>query len=157
MCKKSCFRVIVALLVLAIGIVSVQAADYVKVSTSDGNATFFSLDEKPTVSFTAKHLVLTTSTVEIEYPIADYRSFEFVAQTVGVNDVADKVVFSVGNSLTGKGLPAGSEVSLYSSAGNMVGRAVVSESGCVEIPLHGQTGVFIVKSVSKTFKFIKKS
>ena len=57
---------------------------------------------------------------------------------------ATMLSFPLGNSLKGEGLKAGSQVAVYTINGQLVGRSTVSQSGTVEIPLDGQTGVFVV-------------
>lgn len=155
MFNKKFFRVIAILLFSAAGSMNMQASDYVRVSTGDGEAAFFSLDEKPTVSFSAGHLVMTTSTTVVEYPVNEYRSFEIVPRPTDVTDFS-AAVFSVGNTVAATGLPAGSELVVCSVTGELVGRVVADVTGHAEIPMSGRTGVFVVKSKSKTFKFIRK-
>ena len=138
--------------------VPVFAGNYVKVSSESGEATYFALSQKPVVTFTADYLVLTTDEQTVQYPISSYRSFEFADQPTGINSATaeSSAVFSVGSSLKAEGLAAGSVVTVYGVNGQVVGSARASESGSVDIPLHGKTGVFEVKSTSRTFKFIKK-
>ena len=147
-----------ALLVFSAGI-PVGATDYVKVSSANGEATYFALSEKPVVTFAADKLVLTTAKQTVEYPLTEFRSFEFTNQTTAIASTKEKAtgaVFSFGTSLKGEGLPAGSRVIVYAIGGQVVGSGIVSETGTVDIPLGGKTGAFIVKSSSKTFKFIMK-
>jgi hypothetical protein len=47
-------------------------------------------------------------------------------------------------------------VSIFNVSGQLVVSATVNADGSVDLPLNGQTGVFIVKSTSRTFKFIQK-
>ena len=58
--------------------------------------------------------------------------------------------------LKGQGLQPGSRVSVYAVSGQAVASAVVDANGAVEIALDGQTGVFIVKTLTKSFKLIRK-
>ena len=91
--------------------------------------------------------------------MTDFRAFAFADDPAGIGTLdaeSNNAVFSFGNSLKGEGLKAGSQVAVYTINGQLVGRSTVSQSGTVEIPLDGQTGVFVVKSLSKTFKFIRK-
>ena len=156
--KKLFFTLAVTLLASMTSF-SVSAANYVKVSDKDGKDTYFALSEKPTVTFTSTAMVLTAGSQTIEYPLTDFRAFAFADQPTGIGTLdaeSNNAVFSFGNSLKGEGLKAGSQVAVYTINGQLVGRATVSQNGSVEIPLDGQTGVFVVKSLSKTFKFIRK-
>jgi len=136
--KKLFFTLAVTLLA-SMSTLSASAADYVKVSDKDGKDTYFALSEKPTVTFTSTAMVLTAGSQRIEYPLTDFRAFAFANQPTGIGT-----------------LDVESNNAVFSFNGQLVGRATVSQSGTVEIPLDGQTGVFVVKSLSKTFKFIRK-
>ena len=156
---KTLFLTLAVMLLASMTSVSVSAANHVKVSDKDGNNTYFALSEKPTVTFTSTAMVLTAGSQTIEYPLTDFRAFAFEDQPTSIeslNAEGNNAVFSFGNSLKGEGLKAGSQVAVYTINGQLVGRSTVSQSGTVEIPLDGQTGIFVVKSLSKTFKFIRK-
>ena len=156
---KNLFLTLAVTLLASMTSISVSAANHVKVSDKDGNNTYFALSDKPTVTFTSTAMVLTAGSQTIEYPLTDFRAFAFANQPTGIGTLdaeGNSAVFSFGNSLKGEGLKAGSQVAVYTINGQLVGRATVSQSGSVEIPLDGQTGVFVVKSLSKTFKFIRK-
>lgn len=156
---KTLFLSLAVTLLASMSTLSASAADYVKVSDKDGKDTYFALSEKPTVTFTSDHLILTAGSQRVEYPLTDFRAFAFANQPTGIGslDVEDNnAVFTFGNSLKGEGLKAGSQVTVHAINGQLVGSGIVSPNGSVEIPLNGQTGVFVVKSLSKTFKFIRK-
>ena len=156
---KTLFLSLAVTLLASMSTLSASAADYVKVSDKDGKDTYFALSEKPTVTFTSTAMILTAGSQTVEYPLTDFRAFAFANQSTGIGTLdaeGNSAVFSFGNSLKGEGLKAGSQVAVYTINGQLVGRATVSQNGSVEIPLDGQTGVFVVKSLSKTFKFIRK-
>lgn len=156
---KNLFLTLAVTLLASMTSISVSAAKHVKVSDKDGNNTYFALSEKPTVTFTSTTMVLTAGSQTVEYPLTDFRAFAFEDDPLSIeslNGEGNNAVFSFGNSLKGEGLKAGSQVAVYTINGQLVGRSTVSQSGTVEIPLDGQTGVFVVKSLSKTFKFIRK-
>lgn len=157
---KTLFLSLAVTLLASMSTLSASAADYVKVSDKDGKDTYFALSEKPTVTFTSTAMVLTAGSQTVEYPLTDFRAFAFAdPSSAGIgtlDEEGNNAVFSFGNSLKGEGLKAGSQVAVYTINGQLVGRSTVSQNGSVEIPLDGQTGVFVVKSLSKTFKFIRK-
>lgn len=156
---KTLFLTLAVMLLASMTSISVSAANRVIVSDKDGNNTYFALSDKPTVTFTSTAMVLTAGSQRIEYPLTDFRAFAFADQPTGIGTLdaeSNNAVFSFGNSLKGEGLKVGSQVAVYTINGQLVGRATVSQNGSVEIPLDGQTGVFVVKSLSKTFKFIRK-
>ena len=135
---------------------SASAADYVKVSDKDGKDTYFCSVWETYCYFHFQPLWFwLLGAKQYEYPLTDFRAFAFANQPTGIGTLdveSNNAVFSFGNSLKGEGLKAGSQVAVYTINGQLVGRATVSQSGSVEIPLDGQTGVFVVKSLSKTFK-----
>ena len=98
------------------GAVSASAADYVKVTDKEGKATTFALTDKPMVTFTSDHLVLTAGSKTVEYPLTDFLSFTFTDQPTGINTVGaeqSNAVFSFTNfSVRGEGLKAGTRVSV---------------------------------------------
>ena len=135
------------------------AIDHVKVVDANGAATYFKLAEKPVVSFSATSLVLTTTQGTVEYPIADYRSFEFADPTDGINPAETTFgtpIFSFGETLSGEQLQPGTPVVVYESTGRIVGKQNADAQGRVAISLGNTAGIFIVKTPTKSFKFIKK-
>ncbi len=157
---KSIFRTIVLASLAMTVSVSALAAGYVKVSGKDGKATCFALSEKPEVTFSGNDLVLKTERETVNYPLSDVLTFEFTDETTGIGAATQaakgNAVFRFGSSIKGEGLQPGSRVDVYAVNGQTVGTAIVTANGSVEISLNGQSGVFIVKSLNKTFKFIKK-
>lgn len=158
---KSKFYALALALACSMTVFTANAADWLTVTDAQGNKTSFALSTSPKVTFTSENLVLTAGDQTVEYPLADYSKFEFTDdnQTTGIKTVdntGSNAVFSFGESVHGEGLKAGSRVSVYSVGGQMVGSATVSANGSVDIPLNGGNGVFIVRSASKSFKFIKK-
>ena len=155
--KRTFLRAFATVVLLATANLVAFAADYVKVSDSDGKATFFALSEKPVVTFNSTSLVLTTTSQVVEYPLVSYRSFEFVNESAGVESTnVETAKFSFGNTLKGEGLPPGSKLAVFSIDGKLLASTVVANNGTAEIEISSFAGVLIVKSSSKTFKFIKK-
>lgn len=135
------------------------AEAYVKVTGADGKAVTFRVEDHPKVSFTAEALVITTDAATVDYPLSDYRRFEFSDEATAVASVESSVkepTFTIGNSLTAEGLEPGSQVIVYSAGGQLIGSAKADLSGNASVSLQGLNGVGIVKTQAKTFKFIKK-
>lgn len=159
--KTKLLSIAIALLCSATALTA-QAANYVTVADANGAKVSFEVSAKPTVTFTATDLVITAGEQTVEYPLTDYRSFTFTDDnqtTTGIGSVDNtgtNAVFTIGDNVHGEGLKAGSRVAVYSANGQLVGQATVSSNGSVDISLNGGNGVYIVKSASKTFKFIKK-
>lgn len=158
---RTTIRALVFTLALSFGSAWAMAASHVKVSGKTGESTFFALNDKPTVTFTANKLVITAGNKTVEYSLNEFRSFEFAdPSSTGIGTASSpnesEAVFSFGQSVHGEGLQPGSRVSIFNVSGQLVVSATVNADGSVDLPLNGQTGVFIVKSTSRTFKFIQK-
>ncbi len=146
---------------LAMGLTSASAAEYLTVSDANGNKTSFALSEKPTVTFSSENIILTAGDQTVEYPLTEYRSFTFTNdnETTAIGQVetaaGSNAVFSFANGIHGEGLEAGSRVVVYNLGGQTVGSAKVSADGSLDIQLDA-AGVYVVKTSAKSFKFIKK-
>ena len=158
---RTTIRALVCAIALSFGSAWALAASHVKVSGKTGESTYFKLSDKPTVTFTTNKLVIKAGSQTVEYPLTEFRSFEFADPST--NDIGalpsqneSQAVFSFGEDVRGEGLQPGSRVSIFNVSGQLVVSATVNADGAVSLPLNGQTGVFIVKSTSRTFKFIKK-
>ena len=137
---RTTIRALVLASALFFGSAWAIAANHVKVSGKTGESTFFALADKP---------------------LNEFRSFEFAdPSSTGISTAPSpnesQAVFSFGQSVHGEGLQPGSRVSIFNVSGQLVVSATVNADGSVDLPLNGQTGVFIVKSTSRTFKFIQK-
>lgn len=160
MIRKRILSLAVMLVVSAFAL-TLQAANYLTVTDSKGEKVSFALSVKPTITFTAENLVLTAGDQTIEYPLTEYRSFTFTDNdaTTGIEKTvapAGHPVFTFGDNLHAEGLPVGSRLSVYTVSGQLVGNAVVSSNGAADISLSNINGVLLVKSATKSFKFIKK-
>ena len=158
---RTTIRALVCAIALSFGSAWALAASHVKVSGKTGESTYFKLSDKPTVTFTTNKLVIKAGSQTVEYPLTEFRSFEFAdPSTNGIGAVPSQnesqAVFSFGEDVRGEGLQPGSRVSIFNVSGQLVVSATVNADGAVSLPLNGQTGVCIVKSTSRTFKFIKK-
>lgn len=158
---RTTIRALVCAIALSFGSAWALAASHVKVSGKTGESTYFKLSDKPTVTFTTNKLVIKAGSQTVEYPLTEFRSFEFAdPSTNGIGAVPsqneNQAVFSFDEDVRGEGLQPGSRVSIFNVSGQLVVSATVNADGVVSLPLNGQTGVFIVKSTSRTFKFIKK-
>ena len=134
---RTTIRALVLASALFFGSAWAIAANHVKVSGKSGESTFFALADKPTVTFTTNKLVITAGKQTVEYPLNEFRSFEFA-------DPSSTGIDTAPSSTDGQ------------AVFSFVVSATVNTDGSVDLPLNGQTGVFIVKSTSRTFKFIQK-
>lgn len=155
--KQTSVRLAMAVLAFT-ATLTAGAEAYVKVTGADGKAVTFRVEDHPKVSFTEEALVITTDEATVDYPLSDYRRFEFSDEATAVSSVESvrNPTFAIGSSLTADGLEPGSLVSVYSAGGQLIGSAKADLSGHASVSLQGLDGVGIVKTTAKTFKFIKK-
>ena len=95
----------------------------------------------------------------MNFPLTEGLTFEIITESTVIQtapNASRDVRFTLDNSVKGEGLQPGSTVAVYRIDGQTVGTATVNSNGSVEIPLNGLRGIFIVKSSTKSFKFIKK-
>jgi hypothetical protein len=138
-----------------------EAANYLTVTDADGSKTSFVLTQKPVVSFTTSSLRLVAGNDTIDYPLSQYRSFALTDdnETTAVNTIKAATsghVFTLGETLQAKGLEPYSTVAIYTISGQQVRQAKAGADGAVSIPLNGLKGVMVVKTSTKSFKFIKR-
>ena len=123
--------------------------------------TLATLTQKPVVSFTTSSLRLVAGNDTIDYPLSQYRSFALTDdnETTAVNTIKAATsghVFTLGETLQAKGLEPYSTVAIYTISGQQVRQAKAGADGAVSIPLNGLKGVMVVKTSTKSFKFIKR-
>ena len=104
---RTTIRALVCAIALSFGSAWALAASHVKVSGKTGESTFFALNDKPTVTFTANKLVITAGNKTVEYPLNEFRSFEFAdPSSTGIGTAPSpnesEAVFSFGNRFTAK-------------------------------------------------------
>lgn len=160
MMRKRIFSLAVMMVISALAF-TLHAASYVTVTDSQGGKVSFALASKPTVTFTADSMVITASEQTVQYPLTEYRSFTFTDEDVTTSiqkaqALEGHPVFTLGDDVHAEGLPAGSRLSVYTVSGQLVGSVTVSGNGSATVPLNNLNGVLVVKSATKSFKFIKK-
>lgn len=117
------------------------------------------LEEKPKITFTDTELVITTKAVEIVYALSDMNLLTYEnGETTGITNLHDDASFKLdGESIVFSKLKAKDIVSLYSINGTLVFKKAVTTDGEYAIPLIDmETGVYIIKVNSLTYKFVKK-
>ena len=132
---------------------------HLAVCTKDGSKVLYALEEKPKITFTDTELVITTKSVEIAYALSDMNLLTYEnGETTGITNLYDDESFKLdGESIVFSKLKAKDIVSLYSINGTLVFKKAVTTDGEYAIPLIDmETGVYIIKVNSLTYKFVKK-
>ena len=129
------------------------------VFTKDGSKVLYALEEKPKITFTDTELVITTKGVEIAYALSDMNLLTYEnGETSNITNLYDDASFKLdGESIVFSKLKANDIVSLYSINGTLVFKKKVSQDGEYGVSLNNiETGVYIVKVNSLTYKIMKK-
>jgi len=140
---------------------------YLVVWTTDGGRVLYPLNEQPSIKYDKanNNYVVRTSTVEVEYPVADVRMFT-LADTD--NPEPDKPM-DIKNFISDRGfrffdevvsfssLRPGSQVQVFNTSGVLHANMVVAEDGTASFNIADlPKGIYIVKTESITHKIIKK-
>ena len=111
----------------------------------DGSRVAYYLETRPKVSFSGTDLVLSASDVEVSYPFDKVPS----GDGTSVQVLAESVRFS--------GLPAGSEVTVYTADGRKVSSLRADADGSCRVSLATMpTGVYVISYGKCNLKMMKR-
>ena len=127
----------------------------------DGTTVAFALAEKPKVTFTNTHMVITTNNADgMEFPLEETTRFTYEPLPVdAVRDIlTDNVSFRIDvESLLFPTLKANSTVSIHSLDGTLVFKKTVQTAGEYSFPLSNlNAGVYVVSVNGLTYKIVKR-
>ena len=124
----------------------------------------FPLTEHPVMTYADGDIVVTTSQEQLTYAHADVRKFTLADEDIS-QDEPTKIEPSErdaqwqrqGDVMLFSACTPGERVAVYNATGQLVTQYVISADGTLQIPLSqfGE-GMYIVKTESITYKFIKK-
>ncbi len=154
---KRFFKVLSFASVFTLFAQSVAASDMLVVTDADGGKTSFMLNDKPVVSFNTEDMVISTESTTVSYSLKDFYSFSFEDIATSVDDFETfNPTFAFSDGLQCYGLPNGSSVEVYNANGVKVSSGVIGADGRVNLSFNAVKGtVYIVKTATRTFKFIK--
>ena len=158
--KRKCFCfAVAALLSLWMG---VTAQNTLIVCQKDGQMFAYGFKEKPVVTFSESHLIITTTETEIQYPLAAVDKFLFderIPDALGsMKEGVRRAIASLSHDvLCIVGAKADIPVSLVSMDGKVLRTARTDDEGRLVLDVKGiAEGVYILKSESLTCKILKK-
>lgn len=132
----------------------------VEVWTKSGKRIAYSLSEHPVVTYLETDLVLTTTHLTVNYPLAELHKFTFGTVTTAIESTSiqsDGQMRMHGETLHISGFCPKESVSVYSIEGKKVLDTTTNSEGSVTIDINSlATGIYVVKTGSITHKFIKK-
>ena len=126
----------------------------------DGSRVAYYLETRPKVSFSGTDLVLSASDVEVSYPFDKVRKYTFeMADPSSVSspsgDGASVQVLAEGVRFSG--LPAGSEVTVYTADGRKVSSLRADTDGGCRVSLATMpTGVYVISYGKCNLKMMKR-
>lgn len=103
-------------------------------------------------------MILTTSKVTAEYPIADISEMKFTeGSPSGIRETVDgkPLITANENGLTLSGFKAGENIFVYTTDGSLVHILKTNASGSASIILE-KSGLYVIKVEKSTFKILHK-
>lgn len=125
----------------------------------DGSKVSYNLDEQPKTTFTTEDLVITTTTITINYPLAKIQRYTYEGGSLSIRDVkADGISISYeGDNIIVKGLTMGKSVVVYSVDGKQLVAKRSDGSDRLILSLAKlPAGVYMIKADEITYKFLKR-
>ncbi|MBR1447962.1 MAG: T9SS type A sorting domain-containing protein [Prevotella sp.] len=135
------------LLMMAVTMVSAQNA--LTIAMADGSQRIFMLNERPQLLWEGDNVILTTQTVELTIPCADFKGFTMTGEASDVKGLAkgcSRVAIGADGQLHATGLKAGSMLTVYDAAGRTLHQQTIGTSGQATVNLSAQpAGTYMVK------------
>lgn len=132
----------------------------VEVWTKSGERIAYSLSEHPVITYSGMDLVLTTTHLTVNYPLAELHKFTFGTEATAIETIStlsDGQIRMSEEMLILSGFCPSEQVLIYNLKGQKVLNATISSDGSITIDLQSlATGIYVVKTGSITHKIIKK-
>lgn len=132
--------------------------DNLVIKTKGGQSVTYYLSARPTVTFSGSNLVLKTSDVEVNYPIADIVEITFDLSTEIQKIKSDsQISFTInGNEIVANGLNKGEKMQLYTVDGKQVASTTTNADGAASVDISSLgRGAYVVKAGKKSYKILK--
>ena len=127
---------------------------------TDGSSVQYDLDECPKTTFKGDNLIITTTKMSIEYPMAKVARYTFESSNTVINNPQGHhgiTVKQTENELIVCHLPKGKKASVYTVDGKLLGSVLSSGQEETILPLRQITaGTFIIKADEITYKILKR-
>ena len=137
----------------------VKADDIVlQIWQSDGQVMSINLTDEPKTTYVDGNLVITTTNTTITYPLEEVKKYTYMS-TNGITQPEGLTArFSQdGESITFSGLERDTEISVYSSAGQIVRNVKANGKDKTTVSVSDlPTGVYVVKVNAITYKITKR-
>ena len=147
---------ILSLFVLALPAISDDMI--LQIWQSDGNVVSINLNEQPVTTYSEGNLTITTTKTIITYPLEKVVKYTYVSAE-GIDSLEGmKSHFSQdGETLIFSGLPLGTEIAIYSSAGMVMQKVKAVNQHKTTVSVSDlPPGVYLVKVNEITYKITKR-
>ena len=129
----------------------------------DGGKISLSLEDHPVVTYNNGNIIVTTLWEQLTYPNSSISKFTLTDKDVWEGEETLIAVDECikwqhdGNTMFFSDCEPGESVMIYNAAGQLITQYTISSTGILLIPLQQFTdGLYVVKTQSITYKFIKK-
>lgn len=127
--------------------------------SKDGTQVAYALNEQPVITFSETELLITTSLIQVNYPLDQMAKFNYETRTdQAVRDIStDETSFILEEeSLLFLNLAPNSKVGLYTASGQVVFSRVITDYGEYAFPVsHLAHGIYIIQVNSLTYKIAR--
>lgn len=128
--------------------------------SKDGTKVEYYLNDRPKITFTDTHAVITSNGIEMNYPFHGIERITYgkslTATIHGIEGDASNFNFD-GETLVFHDIEAGTVVSVYSINGILLLKDVINETGRYALGLSGVTaGIYLININGTNYKIIKK-
>lgn len=145
---------------LAAATATASVKDCLVIHTTDNQKTYYVLEDVPVVTFVDEHLHIKSTNLEHQIKFDTVDKFTFEQQEVTALkelEASECRISLIGKTLTLEGFATGSPVAVYALNGSKAAQGVVDADGTAVIELSTLgAGVYVVSTVSKSFKIILK-
>lgn len=159
--KKHIFAALLALALAPAAIVEADNSYSLLVNTLDGNTVEYAFEYLPVTTFEGDEMIITDdrSAESMRYAMDNVLNMTIKSVDTGVEMVADRNhirISTLNGLLTVAGVEAGSGMTVYDAAGNIVASATADMNGCISINIANLgKGVYVATTPKHSFKFIR--
>ena len=133
-----------------------RAATYLTIENKQGEQTSFSLEQKPTLSFSSESIILKYGDNEVQYPLSDYWKFTYTDEDVtGITHPEWDNTFILKDNNGIASVAPGTIVQIFNANGTLVSQTVADDNGHVSL-YFPTSGLYIVRAGNKYFKYLNK-
>lgn len=135
-------KAILSALLLVLSVVCATAQNKMVIHQKSGGEVSYGFAEKPVVRYVDGNLNVSTTTVSVDYPLAELLKITFSDEATGIGVLADTT-------------PSG-DVCIYTLNGVLV-KTVAGNGGAAAIDTNGlPAGTYVIKNGKTTYKIMKK-